>query len=162
MLPLTAQARIARTSRLRTRLTSGALAIALLLALPLRDSMSFPLSGDETVLPQGTDLNEEALARPREVFHSEVIGGVKSYLVNLGDLAFNSPSILGGAARQASVSCGTCHVNGAGNAKLFVPGHSTRPGNFDTTGALFNPKAHNGVLDPVRVPSLRGARYLAP
>ena len=32
MLPLTAQARIARTSRLRTRLTSGALAIALLLA----------------------------------------------------------------------------------------------------------------------------------
>jgi hypothetical protein len=39
---------------------------------------------------------------------------------------------------------------------------STRPGNFDTTGPLFNSKAHNGVLDPVRIPSLRGARFLAP
>lgn len=138
------------------------LLLVLFIVLPPRDGASFPLSGDETVLPQGTDLNEEALARPREVFHSEVIGGAKSYLVKLGDLAFNSPSILGGAARKASVSCGTCHVNGAGNPRLFVPGHSTRPGNFDTTGALFNPKAHNAVLDPVRIPSLRGARDLAP
>jgi hypothetical protein len=39
---------------------------------------------------------------------------------------------------------------------------STRPGNFDTTGPLFNPKADNLTLDPVRIPSLRGARYLAP
>jgi cytochrome c peroxidase len=60
------------------------------------------------------------------------------------------------------MSCGTCHVNGAGNAKLFIPGLSTRPGNFDATGALFNPKADNGVLDPVTPPSLRGARYLGP
>jgi hypothetical protein len=39
---------------------------------------------------------------------------------------------------------------------------STRHGNFDTTGALFNPKADDGVLDPIRTPSLRGARVLAP
>jgi hypothetical protein len=39
---------------------------------------------------------------------------------------------------------------------------STRPGNFDTTGPLFNPKADNYTLDPLRIPSLRGARYLAP
>ncbi len=44
----------------------------------------------------------------------------------------------------------------------FIPGLSTRPGNFDTTSALFNPKADNGVLDPVTIPSLRGARYLGP
>ena len=43
-----------------------------------------------------------------------------------------------------------------------MPKMSTRPGNFDTTGPLFNPKADNHVLDPVRIPSLRGARYLAP
>jgi cytochrome c peroxidase len=60
------------------------------------------------------------------------------------------------------MSCGTCHVNGAGNAKFFMPKMSTRPGNFDTTGPLFNPKANNFVLDPVRIPSLRGARTLAP
>ncbi len=60
------------------------------------------------------------------------------------------------------MSCNTCHQQGAGNAKLYVPGLSTRPGNFDTTGALFNPKTDNGVLDAVTPPSLRGAKYLAP
>src|SRR5882757_670647 len=45
---------------------------------------------------------------------------------------------------------------------FFMPKMSTRPGNFDTTGPLFNPKADNFVLDPIRIPSLRGARYLAP
>jgi hypothetical protein len=139
-----------------------AFCLSALLALPLDGASSFPLSGDQTVLPPGTELNEEALNRPREVFRSEALGGVKSYTVNLGDLAFNSPTILGGPARRAGMSCGTCHVNGAGNGRLFVPGMSTRPGNFDTTGPLFNPKAHNSARDPVRIPSLRGARFLAP
>jgi len=123
--------------------------------------LAFPVDGDQTTLPAKTELNEDAIQRPREVFRSE-ISGRKSYLVNLGDLAFSSPSILGGVARQAGMSCGTCHVNGAGNAKFFMPKMSTRPGNFDTTGPLFNPKADNLLLDPVRIPSLRGARYLAP
>jgi len=136
--------------------------LGLLLVLPPRHSGSFPLGGDQTVLPPGTELNEDALARPREVFRSEAVGGRKSYLVNLGDLAFNSPAILGGVARQAAMSCGTCHVNGASNPKLFIPGMSTRPGNFDTTSLSFNPKAFNSLLDPIRIPSLRGARYLAP
>ena len=123
---------------------------------------AFPVTGEQTALPPGSELAEETLARPRELFHSEAIGGHKSYLVNLGDLAFNSPTIVGGRARQADMSCGTCHVNGASNPKLFVSGASTRPGNFDTTGLLFNPKTFNSILDPVRVPSLRGARFLAP
>jgi cytochrome c peroxidase len=136
--------------------------VPVLLGLSLLGSaIAFPVDGDQTVLPAKTELNEDALDRPREVFHSEITGG-KSYLISLGDLAFNSPSILGGPARQANVSCGTCHINGAGNAKFFMPRMSTRPGNFDTTGPLFNPKAGNFVLDPVRIPSLRGARYLFP
>src|SRR6202795_4847457 len=123
--------------------------------------VAFPVDGDQTTLPAKTELGEDALDKPREVFRSEAAGG-KSYMINLGNLAFSSPGILGGVARQAGVSCGTCHVNGAGNAKFFMPKMSTRPGNFDTTGPLFNPKAYNFVLDPVRIPSLRGARYLAP
>jgi cytochrome c peroxidase len=146
----------------RTCWTVCAALAGLLLALPLRYAASFPVNGRETVLPSGSELNEEALNVPREQFHSEAAGGRKSYLINLGDLAFSSPAILGGVARQAGISCSTCHVNGASNPKLFVPHLSTRPGNFDTTGHLFNPKADNSVLDPVRVPSLRGARYLAP
>ncbi|MET0219621.1 MAG: cytochrome c peroxidase [Tardiphaga sp.] len=122
---------------------------------------AFPVDGDQTTLPPRTELNEDALDKPREVFRSETSGG-KSYLISLGNLAFSSPSILGGVARQAGISCATCHVNGGGNAKFFMPKMSTRPGNFDTTGPLFNPNADNFMLDPVRIPSLRGARYLAP
>jgi hypothetical protein len=137
-------------------------ALAILSLSPSRQARAFPLSGDQTVLPAGTELNEESLDRPREVFKSEAIGGRKSYLVNLGDLAFSSSAILGGVARQAGISCGTCHVNGASNGKLYIPRMSTRPGNFDTTGPLFNPKANDGVRNAIRIPSLRGARYLAP
>jgi len=140
----------------------AAFAAVVLLVLPPHGAAGFPLSGDQTVLPAGTDLNEEVLLKPREVFRSEVAGGVKSYMVNLGDLAFNSSVVLGDPARRAGISCGTCHVNGAGNPGLYVPGMSSRPGTFDTTGPLFNPRAHNRVRDAVRIPSLRGARALAP
>src|SRR5882757_407808 len=117
---------------------------------------------EKHVLPAGTDLNGDAATNPREVFHSEAVRGRRSYQVNLGNLAFNSPYTLGETAQKAHMSCGTCHVNGASNSKLFIPGLSTRPGNFDTTGHLFNPKTDNGVLDPVTIPSLRGARFQAP
>jgi Di-haem cytochrome c peroxidase len=138
-----------------------AVALGFLLASFHGRVAAFPVDGDQTTLPPKSELNEDALDKPREVFRSEVAGG-KSYMVSLGDLAFNSPGILGGVARQAGVSCGSCHVDGAGNAKFFMPKMSTRPGNFDTTGPLFNPKADNFMLDPIRIPSLRGARYLAP
>jgi hypothetical protein len=123
---------------------------------------AFPVDDARTGLPIGSELNEDAIENPREVFHSEALHGRKSYLSNLGNLAFNSPLTLGAAARKAGISCGSCHVNGASNPRLFIPGLSTRPGNFDTTSAFFNPKADNGVLDRVTIPSLRGARYLGP
>src|SRR5262245_46032851 len=104
------------------RLKLRVLTLGALLALPVSHSYAFPLSGDDTALPPGTEFNEEALDRPREVFKSEFFGGRKSHVVNLGDVAFNSPAILGGAARQAAMSCATCHVNGASNPKLFIPG----------------------------------------
>src|SRR5215468_8077452 len=114
---------------MNVRLKLAVAALLFVLALPSQYSVSFPLGGNETVLPPGTELNEDALTRPREVFRSEFVGGRKSYLVNLGDVAFNSPTILGSVARRAGLSCATCHVNGASNPKLFIPGLSTRPGN---------------------------------
>lgn len=148
---------------LSRRLPAIAAALAAgLLWLAAPQAAAFPVRGDQTLLPQGSDLNEEALDQPRELFHSEALGGRKSYLVNLGDLAFSAPTLLGGLARRAGMSCSTCHRNGVSNPKLYISGLSSRPGNFDTTGALFNPAADNGVLDPVTIPSLRGARYLAP
>jgi hypothetical protein len=139
-----------------------ALAALLFLLGTWSDARPSSMNDDATGLPVGSELDKDAIVNPREVFHSEVLRGHKSYLSNLGNLAFNSPYILGAAALKARISCGSCHVNGASNPKLFIPGLSTRPGNFDTTSALFNPKADDGVLDPVTIPSLRGARLLAP
>jgi hypothetical protein len=146
----------------QARAWTAALAIgaALLAAAPSAAAGEF--DGEFGVLPPGSEIDSEALWRPRELFRSEAIHGRKSYLVNLGDLAFSSPAILGGAARQAGLSCGSCHVNGAGNPAFFIPGLSVVPGTFDTTGPLFNPKANNGVLDALTIPSLRGARVNGP
>jgi cytochrome c peroxidase len=146
---------------IRRRLGAATAALALLLALP-HAATSFPVDGDQAALPAGSELNEDAVYVPHEILRSEYRGDRTSYVVALGNVAFNSPAILGDVARRAGISCGTCHMGGASNAKLFVPSLSTKPGTFDTTGALFNPRADNHVFDPVRVPSLRGARYLAP
>jgi cytochrome c peroxidase len=137
-------------------------AAGLAMALVLQQAFAFPVEGVQTPLPVGTELNDDALDQPREEFHSEAVEGSKPYLVKLGNMAFNTPAILGGTALKGDVSCGTCHINGTSNGKLFIPGLSIRPGSFDTSSSLFNPKAENFVLDPVRIPSLRGARYLAP
>lgn len=146
----------------RRRALPATVAAVLVSLCPWSNAHPFPVTDDKSGLPIGAELDDDSITNPREVFHSEVIGGRKSYLSNLGDLAFNSPQTLGEVAQKAGVSCATCHENGATNPKLFIPGLSTRPGTFDTTGALFNPKADNHVLDPVTIPSLRGARYLAP
>jgi hypothetical protein len=125
-------------------------------------AISFAATDERTGLPVGSNLNDDATTNPREVFHSEAAHGRRSYLSNLGNLAFNSPYTLGETAQKAHMSCGTCHVNGASNPRLFIPGLSTRPGTFDTTSPLFNPKTDDGVLDPLTIPSLRGARYQSP
>lgn len=144
------------------RRLAPALGVAAAIAFGLVAAQATPITTREGVLPPGTELNEDLLDQPNELFYSELAGGKKSYLLKLGDMLFSSSAILGGVARQAGMSCETCHQQGHNNPKLFIPGLSSRPGTFDTSGALFNPKADNGVFDPVRIPSLRGAKYLAP
>jgi hypothetical protein len=159
MLASLSQVRPVRDGRLRP----PALALALtLLTVVLPAVVYASPGGNSGVLPLGTDLGDQAFERPREVFRSEAAGGHKSYMVVLGDVAFSSPKLLGGAARQAGISCSTCHVNGASNSLFYIPELSTRHGNFDTTSHLFNPKTDDQALDPLTIPSLRGAHLLAP
>ncbi len=149
---------------LRAAVLTAVMATSLvtLVVVGARESGSRPIATREGVLPPGTELNEDLFDRPTERFSAEVAGGKRSYLFNLGDAAFSSPTIFGGLARQAGISCDTCHQGGAGNPKLYIPGLSLRPGTFDATNGLFNPKTDNGLLDAVTPPSLRGARHLAP
>jgi cytochrome c peroxidase len=143
---------------------SRRIAAAGVAAILLIGSAAFaaPITTKEGVLPPGSDLGETVADQPTELFATELAGGKRSYMQKLGDMLFSSPAILGGVARQAGISCATCHQQGAGNAALFIPGLSSWPGTFDTTGALFNAKADNGLFDPVTPPSLRGAKFLAP
>jgi hypothetical protein len=140
----------------------GALSLlaAAILAAPGASGGEF--GGKSGVLPLGTQIDNEALLQPDEIFASEAHGGAKPYAVKLGDLAFNGSATLGGAARQAHISCATCHINGTTNALLYIPGMSSRPGNFDTTGPVFNPDADDQIVNPLTIPSLRGIRFLAP
>jgi cytochrome c peroxidase len=136
--------------------------LAILALFALGSARAVVAADTSPLLPLGTELGDEAFDRPREAFRSEDKGGRKPYVVLLGDAAFSSPLLLGGRARAGGISCNTCHVNGTTNALLYVPGLSTRSGNFDTTNALFNPHTDNGVIDPLNIPSLRGAHLLAP
>ncbi len=151
-----------RVQSLLLRPLAPAAGVVAAVALAAGLAQATPITSRESVLPIGTELNEELLDQPNELFYSELAGGKRSYLLNLGDLLFASPAILGGVARQAGISCATCHQQGHNNAKLFIPGLSKRPGTFDVSGSLFNPKADNGVFDAVTPPSLRGDKYLAP
>lgn len=144
------------------RLYSGIAAAGLIALLAAGAADATPVVSKDATLPVGSELNEQVLDQPTELFAFEIAGGKRSYLFNLGDMLFSSPAIFGGKARDAGMSCNSCHQQGANNSALYVPGLSRRPGTFDTTGALFNPKADNGVFDPVTVPSLRGAKFLAP
>jgi cytochrome c peroxidase len=113
-------------------------------------------------LPEGSriDPRRDRVAALRMA--SELAGGRQSALVALGGAAFVSPLLYGEAARAAGISCNACHANGHVNQDFFIPGHSARPGSFDATSAPFNPRADNGLHDPVDIPSLRGIRHLGP
>ena len=67
-----------------------AIALACWLVLLAAPAAAFPVHGSQTVLPVGTELNEDALAKPREVFRSEALGGRKSYLVSVHKWRFSS------------------------------------------------------------------------
>src|SRR5690242_19370776 len=116
---------MARRSKLRTGIFA-ALCVGSLLAFGVPRADARPIITKEGVLPAGTELYDGELDQPAELFSSELAGGKRSYLFNLGDMLFSSPGIFGGVARKAGMSCNTCHQQGAGNAKLFVPGLSSR------------------------------------
>jgi len=80
----------------------------------------------------------------------------------LGDLLYHSPSTLGPRAAALGISCQTCHPNGAAGTTFYLDGLSDRAGNVDLSTAFFRAEADDGRVDPVNIPSLRGARYTGP
>src|SRR5262249_31709263 len=117
---------------------------------------------DRNWLPPDADLGAALREEPRRVSAIERAGGHTSFLIDLGELAFNAPTLLGVRAGQAGISCRSCHPNGDRHPLFFLPGASRHPGSLDGTTGLLTPKREDGVDNPLEIPSLRGVRLTAP
>ncbi len=113
-------------------------------------------------LPRGTLLDALRAQTPRQVLTIEREGSTQNYLIALGNMAFSAPQLFGAPARDAGISCATCHSEGDINRAFFIPGNSAHPGSADVSSALFNPKAGDSLDNPLDIPSLRGIRFTAP
>ena len=91
------------SARLTARLAAAWLATMLAGAA----ASATPVVSTDAVLPAGSELNEQLLDQPTELFAFERAGGKRSYLFNLGDMLFSSSVIFGGKARDAGLSCNT-------------------------------------------------------
>lgn len=74
--------------------------------------------------------------------------------VHAGMALFNTPTLLGGQAAKAGLSCASCHVNGRDNPHFLLPSLSSAAGTADVTSSFFSAARGNGVHDPVRIPDL--------
>jgi hypothetical protein len=68
-------------------------------------------------------------------------------------LAF-TPTLLGGQAAKAGLSCASCHINGRDNPHFLMNGVSERPGTADVSDSFFSAARENGKFDPVPIPDL--------
>lgn len=139
-------------------------ALFLLTPIPALAQIGAPQGpiADSQWLRVGGDIAAALRSRPRERLHIVEQGGTLSAIVQLGRLAFRSPQVLGGLARRDGMSCQTCHTNGHIAADFFIEDLSDRPGNVDVSHFLFNPRAEDGLANPLNIPSLRGIAATAP
>ena len=114
-------------------------------------------------LPPGSNINKQH-PRPRQILNMAARGvdERETYLIALGDMAFDSSYIFGEPARSLGISCNTCHNKGVTNPQFVIPGISSVPGTVDVSNSFFGPHANNGLFDPLDIPDMRGIRFTAP
>lgn len=71
-----------------------------------------------------------------------------------GRALFNTPTLLGGQAAKAGLSCESCHVSGRDSPHFQMAGVSDKPGTADVTHSYFSAARGNGRFDPVPIPDL--------
>jgi len=75
-------------------------------------------------------------------------------LVRSGRVLFGAPTLLGGQAAKAGLSCSSCHINGRDNPHFLLTGVSAASGTADVTNSFFSAVRGNGRFDPVVIPDL--------
>lgn len=67
---------------------------------------------------------------------------------------FATPTLLGGQAAKAGLSCSSCHINGRDNPYFLLAGVSGVAGTADVTNSFFSAARGNARFDPVVIPDL--------
>ena len=75
-------------------------------------------------------------------------------LVRSGRALFGAPTLLGGQAAKAGLSCASCHISARDNPYFLLSGVSAAPGTADVTNSFFSAARGNGRFDPVAIPDL--------
>lgn len=75
-------------------------------------------------------------------------------MVQAGMALFNTPTLLGGQAAKADLSCASCHGNGRDNPHFLLPSLSGAAGTADVTSSFFSAARGNAAHDPARIPDL--------
>ena len=78
--------------------------------------------------------------------------------IEIGRAAFRTPTVLGGQAARAGLSCESCHRAGRNNPDFVFPGVSGAPGTADVTSSLFSTHRGDGLADPRPIPDLSGPK----
>ncbi len=72
----------------------------------------------------------------------------------VGEALFHTPTLLGGQAAKAGLSCVSCHENGRDNPAFQFPNVSGKPGTADVTSSFFSSHRGNAKFDPITIPDL--------
>lgn len=72
----------------------------------------------------------------------------------VGEALFHTPTLLGGQAAKAGLSCASCHENGRDNPAFQFPNVSGKPGTADVTSSFFSSHRGNAKFDPIAIPDL--------
>ncbi len=75
-------------------------------------------------------------------------------MIRGGRALFATPTLLGGQAAKAGLSCASCHINGRDNPHFLLAGVPAGPGTADVTNSFFSAARGNSRFDPVAIPDL--------
>lgn len=82
------------------------------------------------------------------------ISAAQDQQIIAGEALFHAPTLLGGQAAKAGLSCASCHENGRDNPAFLFPNVSGKPGTADVTSSFFSSHRGNAIFDPVKIPDL--------
>ncbi len=120
------------------------------------------LLGAAAAPPSPLLLREQAWTAPGEALAHDLTHAPRECLaegtpnIDIGRALFRSPTLLGGPAARAGLSCHACHSNGRVNTRFLLPELTDRAGAADVTSEWASKVRGDGVVNPVDIPDLVG------